>query len=268
MNALKFLMLFCLGAAGSALAEPPKPVKPVQRVQPAALPAQKQATGPVSASATTRFITKPPQEAQLASQMAGKLLRFLVQDGAAFRKGDKLVEFDCAERQAQLDRARASFDKADKTERAQKQLHAMKALSDLDYEIAAASVREARADVAMAQAQVSQCYILAPYAGRVVRRIANQHENLTVGTPLMQIVESGPLRLDLLVPSSWLRWLKKGSEFSIHVDELGVTYKATVTGIGARVDAASQTIDVRAGISGQAPGLLPGMSGSADFGVH
>lgn len=223
---------------------------------------------PVSKSVTTRFITKSPQEAQLASQMSGKLLRFLVQDGASFRKGDRLVEFDCAERQAQLDRARASYDKAEKTEASQKQLRSLKAISDLDYEIAAASLREAKADVTMAQAQVGQCAITAPYAGRVVRRIANQYENMTVGTPVIQIVETGPLRLELLVPSSWLRWLKKGTEFSIQIDELGVTYKAVITGVGARVDAASQTIDVRAGITGQAPGLLPGMSGTADFGVH
>ncbi|MDQ8036258.1 MAG: efflux RND transporter periplasmic adaptor subunit [Pedobacter sp.] len=265
MNYTMFLLFFGVFFSGSLSAV--EVVKPVAKPQ--MTPSQMKAA-PVAASKsdTTRFITKSPQEAQLASQMSGRLLRFLVQDGATFRKGDKLAEFDCAERQAQMDRARASNDKAEKTEVSQKQLRSMKAISDLDYEIAAASLREAKADVAIAQAQVSQCFIQAPYAGRVVRRIANQYENMTVGTPVIQIVESGPLRLDLLVPSSWLRWLKKGSVFSIHVDELGVTYQATITSIGARVDAASQTIDVRAGISGQAPGMLPGMSGTADFGVH
>ncbi len=264
MSVVKFLSLFCVGTCSFAVAEPVRPLQQPQTasaiVKPAAVPA--------NAAASTRFITKSPQEAQLASQMSGKLLRFLVQDGSSFRKGDKLAEFDCSERQAQLDRARASYDKADKTESSQKQLHDMKAISDLDYEIAGATLREAKADVALAQSQVSQCFILAPYAGRVVRRIANQYENMTVGSPVMQIVETGPLRLELLVPSSWLRWLRQGTVFSIHVDELGVTYKATVTSVGARVDAASQTIDIRAGISGQAPGMLPGMSGTADFGVH
>lgn len=265
MNARLMLLLACALMHGGVLAESVKKVVPaVPNVVGPKPPAQATVGKPV----TTRFITKSPQEAQLASQMAGKLQRFLVQDGAAFRKGDKLAEFDCIERRAQLDRAQASQDKADKIEASQKQLRNLKAISDLDYEIAAASLREAKADVAMAQAQASQCFIQAPYAGRVVRRIANQYENLTLGAPVIQIVESGPLRLELLVPSSWLRWLRKGTEFSIHIDELGVTYKAVITGVGARVDAASQTIDVRAGITGQAPGLLPGMSGTADFGVR
>lgn len=250
-------------AAGCTFAE----VKPVVS-KPVVLPLGAKPVAVVNKNAVTRFIAKAPQEAQLASQMSGKLLRYLVQEGASFRKGDRLVEFDCSERQAQLDRAKASYDKAEKVEISQKQLRTLKAISDLDYDIASANLREAKADVDLAQAQVSQCFIMAPYAGRIVRRIANQYENMTVGAPVIQIAESGPVRLELLVPSAWLRWLQKGSTFTIHVDELGTDFKASITTIGARVDAASQTIDVRAGIAGAAPGLLPGMSGTADFGSH
>ncbi len=241
------------------------PAKPATTAatKPAAKPA-----APAGKPATVRFVIEAPQEAKLASQMSGRLERFLFTEGASFRRGDKLAEFDCAERKAQLDKTRAAQDKAEKTEVAQKQMRDLKAISDLDYDIARATLREAQADVAMAQSQVSQCYIMAPYAGRVVRRIANQHEHMTVGAPLMQIVESGVLKLELLVPSSWLRWLKKGTEFRIHVDELGSDVKGRVTSLGARVDAASQTIDIRAEILGSAPGLLPGMSGTADFGTH
>ncbi len=223
---------------------------------------------PLATNATIRFVIKPPQEAQLASQMSGRLVRFLFQNGAAFRKGDRLVEFDCNERQAQLEKARAAQGKAEQIEQSQRQLRALKAISDLDYEIARASLKEAAADVTMAQAQVSQCFVSAPYAGRVVRRMANQHEHLTPGMPLMQIVESGSLRIELLVPSVWLRWMKQGTEFSVHVDELDARFKARIVGLGARVDAASQTIDVRAEIVGSPPGLLPGMSGTADFGMR
>ncbi len=226
------------------------------------------APAPAGKPATVRFVIQAPQEAKLASQMSGKLVRFLFQESAAFRKGDRLVEFDCDERRAQLDKARAAQGRAEKTEVSQKQLRELKAISDLEYEIARAELQGAQADVAMAQAQVNQCVIFAPYAGRVVRHIANQYEHMTVGTPLMQIVETGTLKLELLVPSIWLRWLKKGTEFTVHVDELNVGVKARVAALGARVDAASQTINVRAEIVGAAPGLLPGMSGVADFGVH
>lgn len=264
MNRLVALLVCALAAA--PLAAAPAPAVPAKTTT--AAPAKPAPAAPAGKPATVRFVIQPSQEAQLASQMSGKLLRFLVQEGASFRKGDRLVEFDCDERRAQLDKARSLQDKAEKTEASQKQLRDMKAISDLEHEIARANLREAQADVAMAQAQVNQCYIQAPYAGRVVRRIANQHEHMTVGTPLMQIVETGVLKLELLVPSAWLRWLKKGTEFTVHVDELNADVKGRVTSLGAKVDAASQTIDIRAEIVGATPGLLPGMSGTANFGVR
>jgi membrane fusion protein (multidrug efflux system) len=256
-------LAICLVAAPAVYSA--TPVAP-----PPPAPAKAKPAVPVAAgkAAKVSFVIKPPQEAQLASQMSGKLLRFAFQEGAAFNKGDRLVEFDCDERRAQLDKAKAVQGKVEKTEASQKQLRDLKAISDLEYEIAKADMKGAEADVAMAQAQVNQCYINAPYAGRVVRRTANQHEHMTVGTPLMQIVETGTLRIEMLVPSVWLRWLARGTEFTIHVDELSASYKAKVNSLGARVDAASQTINVRAEIVGATPGLLPGMSGTADFGVR
>lgn len=262
LRAMALVLVALWTPSAMAVTAPAKPAAP------AVAPAKATPPTPAGKPATVRFVIQPPQEAQLASQMAGKLLRFLFEDGAAFRKGDRLVEFECSERRAQLDKARAAQDKADKTEASQKQLRDLKAISDLEYDIARATLREAQADVAMAQAQVNQCYIVAPYAGRVVRRIANQHENMTVGTPLMQIVQTGVLKLELLVPSIWLRWLKKGTEFTIHVEELNQDVRGRVTSLGARVDAASQTIDIRAEIVGATPGLLPGMSGVANFGVR
>lgn len=269
MNRLVALLVCALAVAPFAAAQTPAVAAKTTTAVPAKpAPAAAKPAAPAGKPATVRFVIQPSQEAQLASQMSGKLLRFLVQEGASFRKGDRLVEFDCDERRAQLDKARSLQDKAERTEASQKQLRDMKAISDLEHEIARANLREAQADVAMAQAQVNQCYIQAPYAGRVVRRIANQHEHMTLGTPLMQIVETGVLKLELLVPSSWLRWLKKGTEFTIHVDELNTDVKGRVTSLGAKVDAASQTIDIRAEIVGATPGLLPGMSGTANFGVR
>lgn len=265
MTILARWLVVALALSSPALAATGTSAAPAPKAATTAVPA---AASPGGKPAMVRFVIQAPQEAQLASQMSGKLTRFLFQDGASFRKGDRLVEFDCDERSAQLDKARAARTKAEKTEASQKQLLGLKAISDLDYESARADLQGAQADVAMAEAQVRQCTIYAPYNGRVVRRIANQYEHMTVGTPLMQIVESGTFRLELLVPSNWLRWLKKGTEFRLHIDELNTDVKGRVTALGARVDAASQTIDIRAEILGNTPGLLPGMSGTADFGVH
>lgn len=263
---MSWRVLLCV--AGVCLAQSvPAATPPAVESKPA--PARSApAAAPGARPSVVRFVLQPPQEAQLASQMSGKLVRFLQPEGGAFRKGDRLAEFDCEERRAFLDKAKAARGKAEKTASSQKQLLELSAISQLEYEVALADAQEAQADVSMAQAQANQCVVVAPYAGRIVRRIANQHEHMTVGAPLMQIVETGTLKLELLVPSQWLRWLKTGTEFRIHIDEINADASARVSAVGARIDAASQTIDVRAAIVGNVPGLLPGMSGTANFGVR
>jgi hypothetical protein len=51
------------------------------------------------------------------------------------------------------------------------------------------------------------------------------------------------------------------------MDETGKTYQASVTRLGARVDAASQSLEIAAVIEGEHPELLAGMSGLARFDV-
>jgi multidrug resistance efflux pump len=140
------------------------------------------------------------------------------------------------------------------------------AVSDLDLEIAGADVREAEARVKQTAVVVERCRITAPYDGRVVRLTANQFEMINPGTPVIEIVESANLHLEMFVPSRWLGWLKNGHVFSLEIDELGTEAKARVTTIGSRVDPVSQTVLVRAELVDRPPGVLPGMSGYAMIG--
>jgi multidrug efflux pump subunit AcrA (membrane-fusion protein) len=72
-------------------------------------------------------------------------------------------------------------------------------------------------------------------------------------------------KLRLNVPSKWLAWLTLGRRFMVVIDETSRIYQARVAAINARVDAASQTIELEATVDKPGPELLPGMSGTAQF---
>jgi multidrug efflux pump subunit AcrA (membrane-fusion protein) len=59
--------------------------------------------------------------------------------------------------------------------------------------------------------------------------------------------------------------MRPGTPFEVAIDENGKSYKARVTAVNARVDAASQSIEVEGAIDNNAGELLAGMSGSARF---
>lgn len=218
-----------------------------------------------SAQPAVRVLIKAAREARIASQMSGRITSLPVKMGQSFRQGDVLVGFDCAHQQADLAASQASLLKADKTLMSKKSLAAMKAVSDMDVQLADADLSLARAQVDRAQASVRDCRIVAPYNGGVVRVVANHAEFVGPGTPLIEIVEQGNLHVESLVQSTWLTWLKTGQRFTIKVDELGREVTAEVTAIGARVDPVSQTIAITGRIIQNAPGLRAGMSGNARF---
>ena len=81
----------------------------------------------------------------------------------------------------------------------------------------------------------------------------------------MDIVGDGLLEAEIVVPSNWLRWLKKGHEVKIVIDETGETLDAKVISLGATVDAVSQTIELKAQFNEKYESLIPGMSGIVKF---
>jgi len=214
---------------------------------------------------TVRVLIKAGREARIASQMSGRITSLPLKLGQSFQKGGLLVGFECDHQEAELAAADAQFLKAEKTLESRVGLAALKAVSDLDVQLAQADVAQAKAQRDRARASVRDCRILAPYGGSVVRVLANQWESVAAGTPLLEIVERGNLHVEALVQSSWLTWLRPGSRFQVRVDELGSDVAAEVTGIGAKVDPVSQTVPIAARIIGNVPGLRAGMSGNAIF---
>ena len=62
-----------------------------------------------------------------------------------------------------------------------------------------------------------------------------------------------------------MSWLKKGHDVKIIIDETGDELNAKIISLGAAVDAASQTIELKAQFNEKYESLIPGMSGIVKF---
>jgi len=201
----------------------------------------------------------------VSSEVAARIERIPVRDGDAFRSGALLVSFDCRTLEAQLEKARATRDGARQHLETVQRLAELNSVGKLDADQAQAKAREAAADVQMVQSTLAKCRIVAPFSGRVVQRMATDHQFVNAGTPLLSLVDTSAIEVRLIVPSRWLAWLKAGTLFQIRLDDLDKTVEAKVTRIGARIDPVSQSVGLVAVVTGSTAGLLPGMSGWATF---
>ena len=215
----------------------------------------------------TQFV--PRNEVVLSSELSAKIASLPLREGDAFHAGQTLVTFDCELFQAQLNKARATLEAARATLNVSKRMAELNSIGALEVAQADARAKESAAEVAYMNATVSKCIIIAPYAGHIVKRAVAQYQYVSPGTPLLGIIDSTTLELQMIVPSRWLARLKRGTPFSVQVDELGKAVTAHVIRVGARIDPVTQTATVIGTVDTDADNasapLLPGMSGWASF---
>lgn len=212
-----------------------------------------------------RVLISPQREATLSSDIAGRIVAMPVDDGGRFAKGDVLVQFACDLHEATLAEERAGDEAARATLTNRKELAALKSTGTLEVSLAAAEAKRTAARVAQQRGMVERCTIRAPFPGRVVERRVQPHESVSAGTPLLSILDDSDLELEMIVPSSWLAWLRQGAALSVMVDETGTTHPAVVKTVGARIDAVSQAVTIKGAFQERPAGLLAGMSGTALF---
>ncbi|MBF0420967.1 MAG: efflux RND transporter periplasmic adaptor subunit [Magnetococcales bacterium] len=210
----------------------------------------------------------PRRHAVLSAELDGKIKSMSFREGESFKQGQTLVEFDCSEDMAWLRKAQAELKIEQKKHQAKLRMSEMKSIGALDVEISEATVEKARAEIALREARLKKCVIVAPFPGRIAESIAFAHEYISNGKPLMKIVDESNLEMELIVSSHWWKWLKRGVEFKIHIDETNQDYPAETLSLGAEINPVSQSFKVIGRIKGDFPELLPGMSGSVTFPSH
>jgi membrane fusion protein, multidrug efflux system len=223
---------------------------------------------PISSAAelnTIRGVVKATAQATLASQVQGRISRLPFKEGQRFKKGALLVVLDCSKYEAELASTRAEHRGKTKTYENNLRLSQHQAVGQLELDVSQTEAEKAFAAVKAAQVNVNGCTVLAPFPGRVVKTIVNEHENVFPNDQLISLLDDSLLEIELILPSKSLAWLKVGTPFEYAVDETGLRYPAKVQEIGANVDPASQTVKVKGLFRSQPDNVLAGMSGTASF---
>ncbi|MDX2505871.1 MAG: efflux RND transporter periplasmic adaptor subunit [Gammaproteobacteria bacterium] len=214
---------------------------------------------------SARVLLSAINKTTLSSQIAGRITGISVKAGDHFKTQQTLIAIDCEVQKAQRDKALAEVTTARAKLKVQRQLEKLNSGSTLNITLAQASVKQAIADLAIINISIKMCNIKAPFTGQVIEREVQPYEYVSIGQPILEIIDNRHLEIKLIVPSNWLAWLKPGQKFTVQLDDNKKSYPASITRIGARIDSASQSLNVTGIIDQKAPELIAGMSGTAQF---
>jgi len=204
-------------------------------------------------------------ETTLSSQMAGKIKKINYGLGDNVAAKAVMLEFDCEEQDAQLESAAAEYRGARETHLTKLRLQALGAAGELEVTVAASAADKAKSQVNLRESQLAYCKVAAPFTGRLVKLKVKLAESVSLGQPLIDMVNPGSLKAQLYVPAAWLGWIKPGTHFSVKTSQDGRTYRARVSKLNAHVEGVSQSLELEARFEGSTQGLLPGMVGTAVF---
>jgi len=212
-----------------------------------------------------RGVVKSFHEAIFSVDINARVLETPVRTGDYFEKDDVLLRLDCERQNAEANAARAAYQAAKSVHKSNVELKSYGAAGDFEVGVSEAEMQSALAHSNAIAARTRDCEISAPFDGRVAELAINAYETSAPNQPLLKIVGDDDFELHLIVPSNWLAWLEIGNTFNFSVDETGKQHTASVSKIGAEVDAVSRTVPVIARFEQLPNAVLPGMSGTAFF---
>ena len=213
----------------------------------------------------SRALVVASQEAILSSELAARIENIAVKEMQRFKKGDLLIQFDCSLYEAQKDVVSANANSALIKLKSDEQMLQMRSIGKYELELSISEYEKAKSELRIAELNVERCQIKAPFDGAVEEVVVNTFETIQSQVELMKIIQTEVLELEMVVSSEWISWLKIGHPIKVYIDEIQKEFNATISGIGANVDAVSQTIQLKGTITDTSPALLPGMSGRVVF---
>jgi len=199
----------------------------------------------------------------ISSEVRSPIVMIHKRLGDHFEKGDVLIELDNRDYSIQFMKAQALHKKNSAVFANKKRLFDKNIVSQAEVIEAEANREVAKADLDLAQLNLENTVILAPYSGEVKKIFLEEGELATNGSELIEIISDEKLVANILFPSAYRGQIKKGSLISIKFDELAEPVEADVVRIGRVIDPASGTFKVEATIDNNDYKLHSGMTGWA-----
>lgn len=201
----------------------------------------------------------------LSSEIAGEIIELSKSEGDSFKKGDTLIKIDCSVYKAQKRKIEVEKEISKLQLEKNKKLDTFGSIGTFEIQISQENYNKQQAENDIAAINVSRCSIQAPFDGRVASKKVSKHQSIKPQDELLEIVSSDNLEAKVVVPSSWLIWLKRGMEFDLMIDETKTKIKAQVVQLDSVVDPTSQSLSIRAKLIKPFENIIPGMSATAIF---
>ena len=206
--------------------------------------------------------------ADLAFDVSGVVSKVNLVSGDEVKQGQVLVQLRDEDDVAALRQTEAAAALAKVTlDRAKRQLD-VKAVSQADYDNAAADLKAKQAAVQQQQALVAKKQLRAPFDGRAGIVTLSPGAYVNAGTAVVTVQQLDPVFVDFHVPQRDLGKLSKGQRIVLTLDAYADrSFEGTLSAIDPKVDGDTRNARIEASVGNGDGALVPGMFANVSIDV-
>jgi membrane fusion protein (multidrug efflux system) len=223
-----------------------------------------------------RVTLSPSKKAVISAPVSGRLLKYTLEEGASFKKGQLLLSFD--NRLAQLEKGRlkkkisllqAQLKYADLQKQNALALQQKGAMGKAELEkrifdrkIAELNLSAADQELAISNHKLELTKLSAPFAGKLKKKLIREFESAQNGQPVFEIINDRQLHAQCYLPSRLYKRISTESKVTLKINGSDKLLIAKVLRKSPVIEAASQTFEIILLVDNKEGLLRSGMSGN------
>jgi membrane fusion protein (multidrug efflux system) len=218
-------------------------------------------------------VVQSPNDVTLSAQSMGTLISRaplgteVAKGGIVARTDATLIEAILRQAKASLEAAEANSEFAEDTYKRQEPLYRDSIISALEFEqlrtqlnAARAQLTRARSVVAQTEKERSNTLMEAPFSGVVEEHFAEIGELISIGMPVIRIVDTRTLKIVAGVPERYARDIRTGTPVSIRFKAYGNEERSgTISFVGNVIDPQNRSFLIEINLDNSEGDLKPAM---------
>ncbi len=198
------------------------------------------------------------EEVDLRSEISGKVIQILFEEGKRVKKGELLVKINDSDLKATLAKNQSKVDLAKDREFRLRQMLDKNLTSQQEYDAALSELKGAQADMDYVKAMIDKTEIKAPFDGIIGLRSVSVGSYISPQTKIASIQSLNPIKIDFSVPQKYSDEVKSGKQIEFKLQSTGKSYRGEIYAVEPKIDENTRTLLARAIASNDNYELLPG----------
>lgn len=200
------------------------------------------------------------ESVQITSEIAGRITRILLSEGAPVAVGDLMVQLDDALAKAEVADAQARYNFAESNLGRANSLARSGNVTERARDEASTNAETTRAALELAKVRLSKHAIRAPFSGIAGIRKVSPGAYVEAGQAIVNLEKIDTLKIDFKLPELHLAQVATGQTVDITVDALpGRTFEGTIYAIDPHIDVNGRALSIRARLENPDLVLRPGL---------